>query len=56
MSIAAVEERMPPMAALAVAVIAVSTSAILIRWSGAPSVVKAFYRELFTTALLLPWA
>jgi len=44
------------MAALAVAVIAVSTSAILIRWSGAPSVVKAFYRVLFTTALLLPWA
>ncbi|MFW5939478.1 MAG: DMT family transporter [Halolamina sp.] len=44
------------MAALAVAVVAVSTSAILIRWSGAPSVVKAFYRVLFTTALLLPWA
>ncbi|MEF8799984.1 MAG: DMT family transporter [Halolamina sp.] len=44
------------MAALAVAVIAVSTSAILVRWSTAPSVVKAFYRVLFTTALLLPWA
>ncbi|MFD1688383.1 DMT family transporter [Halolamina salifodinae] len=44
------------MAALAVAVVAVSTSAILIRWSTAPSVVKAFYRVLFTTALLLPWA
>lgn len=53
---AALEERVPPMAALAVAVVAVSTSAILIRWSGAPSVVKAFYRVLFTTALLLPWA
>jgi drug/metabolite transporter (DMT)-like permease len=56
MSVAAVEERVPPMAALAVAVVAVSTSAILIRWSNAPSVVKAFYRVLFTTALLLPWA
>jgi drug/metabolite transporter (DMT)-like permease len=44
------------MAALAVAVVAVSTSAILVRWSAAPSVVKAFYRVLFTTALLLPWA
>lgn len=44
------------MAALAVAVVAVSTSAILIRWSNAPSVVKAFYRVVFTTALLLPWA
>lgn len=53
---AALEERVPPMAALAVAVVAVSTSAILIRWSTAPSVVKAFYRVLFTTALLLPWA
>ena len=56
MSLAAVEERVPPMAALAVAVVAVSTSAILIRWSAAPSVVKAFYRVLFTTAFLLPWA
>ena len=44
------------MAALAVAVVAVSTSAILIRWSNAPSVVKALYRVVFTTALLLPWA
>ncbi|NHX37717.1 DMT family transporter [Halolamina sp. R1-12] len=44
------------MAGLAVAVLAVSTSAILIRWSSAPSVVKAFYRVVFTTALLLPWA
>ncbi|GAB7095768.1 DMT family transporter [Halolamina litorea] len=56
MSIAAVEERVPPMAGLAVAVIAVSTSAILVRWSDAPSVIKAFYRVLFTTALLVPWA
>jgi len=48
--------RVPPLAALAVAVAAVSTSAILIRWSGAPSVVKAFYRVLFTTLLLGPLA
>ncbi|AEN05406.1 protein of unknown function DUF6 transmembrane [halophilic archaeon DL31] len=56
MSLAALEKRVPPMAALAVAVVAVSTSAILVRWSTAPSVVKAFYRVVFTTALLLPWA
>ncbi|WP_394325743.1 DMT family transporter [Halolamina pelagica] len=56
MSLAALEERVPPMAGLAVAVLAVSTSAILVRWSSAPSVVKAFYRVVFTTALLLPWA
>ncbi|KPN32080.1 carboxylate/amino acid/amine transporter [Halolamina pelagica] len=55
-SLAALEERVPPMAGLAVAVLAVSTSAILVRWSSAPSVVKAFYRVVFTTALLLPWA
>ncbi|MFB6151972.1 MAG: DMT family transporter [Haloarculaceae archaeon] len=53
---ARVEERVPPVWALAVAVLAVSTSAILVRWSGAPSVVKAFYRVLFTTALLAPLA
>lgn len=44
------------MAGVAVAVVAVSTSAILIRWSGAPSVVKAFYRVLFTTAAIAPFA
>ena len=44
----------PPLAALALAVIAVSTSAILIRWSRAPSSVAAFYRVLFTTLLLAP--
>ena len=44
------------MGALAIAVLAVSTSAILVRWSTAPSVVKAFYRVVFTTVLLLPWA
>jgi drug/metabolite transporter (DMT)-like permease len=50
------EDHVPPMAAVAVAVAAVSTSAILIRWSGAPSLVKALYRVVFTTALLLPVA
>lgn len=46
----------PPLAGLAIAVIAVSTSAILIRWSRAPSAVAAFYRVLFTTLLLAPLA
>lgn len=41
---------------MAVAVVAISTSAILIRWSGAPSVTAAFYRVLFTTLLLAPVA
>ena len=50
------EPSVPPLAALAVAVLAVSTSAILVRYSGAPSLVKAFYRVLFTTLLLAPWA
>ncbi|MFW6018472.1 MAG: DMT family transporter [Halapricum sp.] len=45
-----------PLAALALAVVAVSTSAILIRWSHAPSSVAAFYRVLFTTLLLAPVA
>ncbi|WEL17181.1 Permease of the drug/metabolite transporter (DMT) superfamily [Halorhabdus sp. SVX81] len=46
----------PPLAGLSVAVLAVSTSAILIRWSAAPSIVAAFYRVLFTTLLLAPVA
>ncbi len=50
------EARTPPLAALAVAVLAVSTSAILVRYSAAPSVVKAFYRVLFTVGLLAPVA
>jgi drug/metabolite transporter (DMT)-like permease len=44
------------MAALVVAVLAVSTSAVLVRWSEAPSLVKAFYRVLFTTLVLAPFA
>ncbi|MEY7850862.1 DMT family transporter [Natrarchaeobius sp. A-rgal3] len=45
-----------PYAALAAAVFAASTSAILVRWSHAPSSVAAFYRVLFTTVLLAPIA
>jgi drug/metabolite transporter (DMT)-like permease len=45
-----------PMAGLALAVVAVSTSAILVRWSQAPSVVAAFYRVLLTTLLVAPIA
>jgi len=48
--------RTNPMAALAVAVVAVSTSAILVEASSAPSLVKAFYRVLFTTACIVPFA
>ncbi|RRJ29130.1 DMT family transporter [Halocatena pleomorpha] len=46
----------PPALGLLIAVGAVSTSAILIRWSNAPSLIKAFYRVLFTTVLLAPVA
>ena len=38
------------------AVVAVSTSAILVRWSRAPDLVKAFYRVVFTLAFLAPVA
>ncbi|MGB9965268.1 DMT family transporter [Halobacterium hubeiense] len=44
------------MAAVAVAVVAVSTSAILVELSDAPRVLKAGYRVLFTTALVAPFA
>ncbi|WP_101297197.1 DMT family transporter [Halegenticoccus soli] len=52
----AVDARVSPLAALAVAIVAVSTSAILVRWSEAPSLIKALYRVLFTTALVAPVA
>lgn len=52
----ALAERTPPLLALVVAVGAVSTSAVLVRWTTAPSAVTAFYRVLFTTLLLLPLA
>lgn len=54
--LAALEERTPPMVALAVAILAVSTSAILVRWSDAPAVVLALYRVLLTTLLIVPLA
>jgi len=50
----ALERRTPPLAALLVAVLAVSTSAVLVRYSAAGSLVTAFYRVLFTALLLLP--
>jgi len=45
-----------PALALVVAVGAVSTSAVLVEISDAPSLVKAFYRVLFTTCLVAPAA
>jgi len=45
-----------PVAALAFAVFAASTSAILVRWSHAPSSVAALYRVVFTTAMVAPIA
>lgn len=52
----ATDPRVPPAAALATAVVAVSAGAILVRLSEAPSSVAAFYRVLFTTLPLLPVA
>jgi drug/metabolite transporter (DMT)-like permease len=46
----------PPALALGVAVVAVSTSAILVELSDAPSLVKALYRVVFTTLLVAPLA
>lgn len=48
------EDRVDPMAALGLAVLAVSTSAILVRLSDAPSLVKASYRVLFMTLTVAP--
>lgn len=45
-----------PVLGLAVAVVAISTGAILVRFSNAPASVAAFYRVLFTTLPLLPVA
>ncbi|MBZ5640072.1 MAG: DMT family transporter [Acidobacteriia bacterium] len=47
---------LPAAVALAVAVGAVSWASILVRLSDAPSLGIAFYRLLFSVALLLPWA
>ena len=50
------DEEVPPAAGLAIAVAAISTAAILVRLTTAPSSVAAFYRVLFTTLALLPVA
>ncbi|AFZ73949.1 DMT family transporter [Natronobacterium gregoryi] len=50
------ETETTPYVALVFAIFAASTSAILVRWSQAPSSVAAFYRVLFTTALVAPVA
>ncbi|ELZ07981.1 DMT family transporter [Natrialba aegyptia] len=50
------ELEVTPYAALAFAIFAASTSAILVRWSHAPSSVAALYRVVFTTALVAPIA
>jgi drug/metabolite transporter (DMT)-like permease len=52
----ALDEEVPPSVGLAVAILAISTGAILVRLSDAPSSVAAFYRVLFTTLPLLPLA
>ena len=48
--------RVPPVVGLGVAVLGISTGAVLVRLSEAPSSVAAFYRVLFTTLPLLPVA
>ena len=48
--------QIPPLFGLGVAILAISTGAILVRLSNAPSAVAAFYRVLFTTLPLLPIA
>lgn len=53
--LAVLKDRTPPKAALGVAILAVSTSAILVRWSDAPAAVLAFYRVLLTTLLVAPF-
>lgn len=50
------ERRASVLTIVATAVIVASTSAILVKWSHAPSVVKVFYRLLFTTLLIAPVA
>ncbi len=45
-----------PELAVMIAVISVSFSAILIRWATAPALAIAFWRLLFTTLLLMPFA
>ncbi|WP_439026117.1 DMT family transporter [Haloarchaeobius sp. DT45] len=54
--LAARTDDVPPWVALVVAVLAVSTSAPLVRLSEAPSTVKALYRVAFMTAIVAPLA
>jgi len=54
--LATLDEDVPPSVGLAVAIVAISTGAILVRLSTAPSTVAAFYRVLFTTLPLVPVA
>ena len=49
-----VDRRATPLLALGLAIAAVSTSAILIRWSDAPPQVAAFYRVALTLLVLSP--
>lgn len=44
------------MVGIVVSIAAISTSAILVRWSGASRVMKAFYRMLFMAAAVAPFA
>jgi drug/metabolite transporter (DMT)-like permease len=54
--VSSLADRVDPFLALGVAVLAVSTSAILIRAGDAPEPAMAFYRVVFTTLILLPFA
>ncbi|MFC7072100.1 DMT family transporter [Halovenus rubra] len=49
-------EQRRPLIGLGVAIVGISTGALLVRFSNAPSTVAAFYRVLFTTLPLLPVA
>jgi len=54
--LATLDDEVPPGVGLAVAVVAISTGAILVRLGDAPATVAAFYRVLFTTLPLVPLA
>ncbi len=53
---APLEDRVDPILGVGIAITAISTSAIFVRWSQAPSVVKAFYRVFFMTIAVAPFA
>ncbi len=54
--LSALDDGTPPEVGLGVAIVAISTGAILVRLSNAPATVAAFYRVLFTTLPLVPLA